>query len=372
MSKDSSGNDSHDPDDGHRNHQKLYHWVYVAGWCILSAAIDFGFFWPESHGWALLALAALLSLPVIYELTVLGFRPFQVAAAVGALFALAGIAYLYIGPIPPPKYVGWLQPANEPTPPNPCDNMPQQYRLPDMLLLLVGKSGFTSSPTAFVSGWPASGWPAVQIGNCEPISIKTGPNGIMITARFYDRNGNDVGSIKDNGYEISGENIVVDRSGDLSTLVVHGKNRDELLYARYINQSTIRNPRDVFVPDTPHDHRCRDKFWHSHFSGRLPRNLRFPRAQRACGPVNGAVPLAQRREEFPRTVPSVNTRIVACASGHPEPAPSEGRGPQTWPNAGISWAPACAVVTITRTATITRTTSDRQCLNLKFSIMRRR
>lgn len=47
-----------DGDGNHKsNDEKLYHWVYVAGWCIISAIVDFAFLWPETHLWALIALA---------------------------------------------------------------------------------------------------------------------------------------------------------------------------------------------------------------------------------------------------------------------------------------------------------------------------
>jgi hypothetical protein len=72
MTEDSSTDNGPGTDEGHDKHKSLYHWVYVAGWCILSAIINFRFLWPESHFFSLLVLATLLSLPLIYELTVLG------------------------------------------------------------------------------------------------------------------------------------------------------------------------------------------------------------------------------------------------------------------------------------------------------------
>jgi hypothetical protein len=82
---------------------------------------------------------------------------------------------------------------------------------------------------------------AIKIGDCAPVSVQQGPNGIKISADIYSRQGELIGQIQDNGYSVSGsESLVVEKSGDLSALVVHDAQRTELLYVRYLNPQAIR------------------------------------------------------------------------------------------------------------------------------------
>jgi hypothetical protein len=80
------------PHGDHDQHKNLYHWIYVAGFTLITAVVDFMFLWPENHLAALLVLAATLSLVAIYELTVFGCSRYWIFAAVIGLFAIAGIA----------------------------------------------------------------------------------------------------------------------------------------------------------------------------------------------------------------------------------------------------------------------------------------
>ena len=96
MSENGSKNGGGTTNDNHDKHKKLYHWVYVAGFSILTGVVDFIFLWPENHFAALLVIAAALSLVVIYELTIRGVSHYLVVAAVIGLFILAGVANLAI------------------------------------------------------------------------------------------------------------------------------------------------------------------------------------------------------------------------------------------------------------------------------------
>jgi hypothetical protein len=74
-------------------------------------------------------------------------------------------------------------------------------------------------------------------------------NGLTISAPLYDSSGKFLGEVKDNGYEITREeNLTVEHSGDLSTLVVHDRNRNELLYVRYMNPNNIKVRGQFFCP----------------------------------------------------------------------------------------------------------------------------
>ncbi len=79
------------------------------------------------------------------------------------------------------------------------------------------------------------------------VTMTHGPNGMQISAAIYGRNGRRMGRIDNNGYEIDYDaDVTVEHSGDLSTIVVHNAAKDELLYVRYLNHSTMR-VRGIFA-----------------------------------------------------------------------------------------------------------------------------
>jgi len=223
----------------HRNHdgyKELYHWVYVAGFCLLTGVVDFIFLWPESHHGAFLVLAAAWSLVTIYEMAVRGWTSDWIIAGVFFWFVAAQVANAVIGPIREPMIppiVGWLQPANEPTPPNGCDRVPPDRRPTGSPVVLIGNSTFVpSNPTNY---------DAIQIGNCMGLGIRRGPSGTAISTDLYSRNGQLIGKLRDNGFSLAGDQrLTVERSGDLSALIVHDQEGAELLYVRLLNPGAIR------------------------------------------------------------------------------------------------------------------------------------
>jgi hypothetical protein len=230
------------PNDNHDKSKKRYHWVYVAGWCLFSAFIDFAFLWPESHFWALLALAAALSLPAIYQLTVLGVSARWVVSSVASLFAASLCVYWVVGPIRIPyiEMIGSLQPGNKPTPSNGCDR-PRPPGFPnipgDALKILIGDNAFV------LTG--AVKFTVLQIGQCPVLSMERNESGIWFNADVYDKDGRLVARVVNNETHImTGENVSDDRHGDLTVLVVKSK-EDELLYVRYLNPTTVQ-ARGVF------------------------------------------------------------------------------------------------------------------------------
>jgi hypothetical protein len=146
------------------------------------------------------------------------------------------------GPIPPPEpTVGWLEPANDPTPDNPCGKSIRQQFGDQALLLLFGNVGVIG-PTPI----------PLIVGGCQ-MTMGRGPNGIGIDVDLFDQSGNPVGTIINNKYTINKESrIITQASGDLSTLLVHDQTNDaELLYIRFMNPNTIRI-RGVFSCPRPH------------------------------------------------------------------------------------------------------------------------
>jgi hypothetical protein len=78
------------------------------------------------------------------------------------------------------------------------------------------------------------------------------PNGVQVSARIFDKTGTYRGSLTNNEYDFPKEDgIVVEHSGDLSTLVVHNAATDELLYVRLLNDHAIR-VRGIFACEKSH------------------------------------------------------------------------------------------------------------------------
>jgi hypothetical protein len=229
------------PDDNHDKHKKLYHWVYVAGYIIVTAPIEFVFLWPETHLGAFLGFAALMSLPAIFEMTAWGYRPITTSGAVAGLFVLSGVGFWIIGPIPPPEpWRGWLQPANDPTPENGCNRIHAE-RPANAVMLIAGNDGH------FIFGKQR----VVSVGSCDNLILENTSNGLDVTASLFDEKGNALGTIDHNGYTISKENpLIVERSGDLSALVVHAQNGNEILYVRSINKTAVEIRGAFYCPNT--------------------------------------------------------------------------------------------------------------------------
>jgi hypothetical protein len=85
---------------------------------------------------------------------------------------------------------------------------------------------------------------------CEPITIQRTAEGVSINAQIFDpRSGKLVATMTGNAlHAITGENLSVDRGGDLSTLAVRDRGKNELLYIRYHNPNAIRIRAVFFCP----------------------------------------------------------------------------------------------------------------------------
>jgi hypothetical protein len=133
--------------------------------------------------------------------------------------------------LPPEPDIGWLEPANDPTPDNGCGQQISQQFGKDAVLLVVGNNGVVlqGQNTTFR---------ALILGGCSLVTMHIGANGLAIDADIYNSHGEHVGTITNNGYSVNGDlNLVVQI--DLNTLVVHSRNGDELLYVRYANPNVI-------------------------------------------------------------------------------------------------------------------------------------
>ena len=245
--------------DRHSDHQVLYHLVYVTGWCVITAAIDFAFLWPESHLLALVALMASLSLPITYEFTVWGMPVGWTGVTVATLFASILPIYDWLGPIrvPDVEVQGWLQPGDDPTPRTGCDPVSAvgsnedpywspiggffRFRLGERpiqpppkgaTIVALGNNGVIITKAEMV--------PVIQIGECSLLSLQKTSRGLLVDANVYGESGKLIATIHDNAISgIEGKNSHVTREGDLSTLIVK-EGANERLWVRFSNPYAIR------------------------------------------------------------------------------------------------------------------------------------
>jgi hypothetical protein len=154
---------------------------------------------------------------------------------------LSAFLYFAFPYSPAAPVVGWLQPANEPTPPNGCDREPAP---PNSLLVLFGDNGALSLA-------PTTKFTAFRLEECPLVAIQTGPNGALINATIYSIGGVELGRVTNNKFMITSDRqLTIEKSGDLSMLVVHDDFGAELIYIHYINRTTIR-VRGIFTCPTP-------------------------------------------------------------------------------------------------------------------------
>jgi hypothetical protein len=139
----------------------------------------------------------------------------HMSATLVAALAAAGIILFVVTSRPEP-WRGWLQAANEPTPQTGCDN----YPIPagsDFTIMVLGHGGVRLSKVGKTR--------AISIGGCDNLVLERSSDGLKVNAVFFDKTGNKLGELFDNGYEIEKNGLTVEHSGDLSTLVVHDRSK---------------------------------------------------------------------------------------------------------------------------------------------------
>lgn len=209
--------------------------------------------WPDSHSGALFYGALGTCVVLLIEL------PFRIWWRVSAGICVACLlVFMIVGPASPTKeisheappaspsppvviaapMVGWLQPANEPTPENGCSS----HGI-DSPVVIMGDNGVMLGGVTKAT--------ALKVGNCPLVGLQIGDNGASIAATIYDFGGKIIGKIENNRFSIPpADGLVIEKSGDLSTLVVHNAANQELLYVRYLNKTAFR-VRGIFSCPSP-------------------------------------------------------------------------------------------------------------------------
>jgi hypothetical protein len=176
--------------------------------------------------------------------------------AMGALILawLGGVIYIFLSPAPVPtpgpsialpastlppiplednEVHGWLRPANEPTPPNGCDRMSGAIIDPDTIKILIGDNAIAKKGLGKII--------ALEVGDCEALSMDRTEGGIFVNADVYGGAENSPVQIRNNEiFALSGENYTPKQSRDLSTITVKDNKGREILYAHYLNPTTLQ------------------------------------------------------------------------------------------------------------------------------------
>lgn len=154
--------------------------------------------------------------------------------------SIVAIAAYFIGPenfVPNVEVTGTLQPANDPTPRNYCDNPEHpadMIPLPkNTLKILIGTNTWAwTKPIRFTP---------IVIGDCPTVTMLRTSTGIEVGADLFDANGKLIARVRKNAISaIQGEHSSVTRDGDLSTLIIRDQDKREILYIRYLNPFTLR------------------------------------------------------------------------------------------------------------------------------------
>jgi hypothetical protein len=182
----------HDPD----QHGRGAHWVYTVFFSLLFTVLDFAFLWPENHFLALAALAAALSVVMLFEAWKAGHRKLGYWGSV--IFFLAAIV-TYVIVVPDTEVSISLQPGNAPTPANGCD---RNHAVPlGALKILIGNNALAMLNITKTT--------LIKNGSCESLSVTKTPSGTMtVDADLYNADGRLIMRIRDGkGTGLAGANV---------------------------------------------------------------------------------------------------------------------------------------------------------------------
>jgi hypothetical protein len=172
-------------DSANEDHHALYQLVFVIFGGLVTSIVEFALLWTENHYLAFLAMASSLSLISIYQTRIWGWDINWIIAGVFFWFAGAQILNGIIGPIQiqDTEVIGELQPGNDPTPTNPCDNPVRKRNepTPPTLKILIGTNALAVTQTGRFK--------VLSIGSCPIISMHWAQDRIAVDADLYAESG---------------------------------------------------------------------------------------------------------------------------------------------------------------------------------------
>lgn len=125
---------------------------------------------------------------------------------------------------------GLLIPADEPSPPNPCDR-------PDFPLPPSAVSMFLGNVVAWTTGLQMT---VIQVREWELLSIKKTPQGLAISAKVFSTDGKIVADIEDNEFQVNHLNYFKVKRPDRSTFIIYDQQGRAVLNVRYLNPQAIK------------------------------------------------------------------------------------------------------------------------------------
>jgi hypothetical protein len=210
--------------------------------------LDVWFIWPQSHVAALWVFFGFVAIQLAFAFPIASSR---YRYAIGVLL-LAALIQPFLPPVPKPETEThfWLVPAGDPlTSDNPCAEWVSKGAVPsDAIFLFVG-------PIVYWIGHDET------VHDRVLISIRTRPllsfsregGQISISGDLFDQAGNVVANINHNEVHlVPGEYAYAERSeSDPSTVKIIGRRKEELLYFRFANPTTIRLRGRFPIPNSP-------------------------------------------------------------------------------------------------------------------------
>ncbi|TAK10234.1 hypothetical protein EPO44_00285 [bacterium] len=160
----------------------------------------------------------------------------------GALASLVSISLAVLfyvfqtSPSVPMEHYGFLYPANDPTPPNPCGASG-----PETVLVLIGDNAFrlTGREGHFI---------AIRLQGKPLVWLERSSLGIHVSAEVTREDGRLAAKINANRFVINPNNYFTMRRPDRHELSVYDKSSQVVLKARFLNEGTFRIEGRFFAP----------------------------------------------------------------------------------------------------------------------------
>lgn len=189
--------------------------------------------WTTWRPVTLVAIALILNLALLYELSNRNVRPRTIAITLCATMAIVGIFFPILNHLDPPNPVwsGPLVSAGLPTPSNAC-TASRAAVSKNGTLMLFGSAAVVSHDGARLS--------ALRVGTCPMISFFKSKAGLLIDGAGYDSDDNLVYRIKQNKFEMVLRGFLKLERPDKSTFLIVDDIGREALFVRFINDNTIK------------------------------------------------------------------------------------------------------------------------------------
>ncbi len=177
---------------------------------------------------------------VLFRQTILITNPKAITNTAIAIIILLWVPrigdWIHANQLPETETQGFLLPANDVNPLNPCEEIPE-----DAILIYLGNS------LAYVEGDSST---IIGLGSESTLSFKRTPEGISINAILRDKDGRGIVVIENNEFIINRNNFWYRRRPDIHTLEVYDQFNQRALYVRYLNEGAIKIVGDFYAQNT--------------------------------------------------------------------------------------------------------------------------